>query len=60
MVDKAVGIDEQTVVKDVKKIFEENTALSGIVVVANNKPCGLVMRQHSGQASGKKIRICIV
>ena len=54
IIDKAVSIDEQTVVKDVKKIFEENTALSGIVVVANRQPCGLVMRHHLDKHLGRK------
>jgi len=54
MVDKVASINEQTVVKDVKAIFEENTALSGIVVVENNKPCGLVMRQHLDKHLGRK------
>ncbi len=54
IVDETVSIDEQVLVKDVKALFEENTALSGIVVVENNKPCGLVMRQHLDKHLGRK------
>ena len=54
IIDKAVSIDEQKIVKDVKTIFEENIALSGIVVVENNKPCGLVMRHHLDKHLGRK------
>ena len=54
IVDETISIAEQMPVKDVKALFEENTALSGIVVVENNKPCGLVMRQHLDKHLGKK------
>jgi EAL domain-containing protein (putative c-di-GMP-specific phosphodiesterase class I)/GGDEF domain-containing protein len=54
IIDKTVSIDEQTMVKDVKAIFEGNTTLSGIVVVENNKPCGLVMRHHLDKHLGRK------
>jgi diguanylate cyclase (GGDEF)-like protein len=54
IIDKAVSIDEQTVVKDVKVIFEKNTALSEIVVVENNQPCGLVMRHYLDKHLGRK------
>jgi len=54
MIDKAVSIDEHTVVKEVKAVFEENTALSAIVVVENNKPSGLVMRHHLDKHLGRK------
>jgi diguanylate cyclase (GGDEF)-like protein len=46
IVNETVSIHEHTLVKDVKALFEENTALSEVVVVENNKPCGLVMRHH--------------
>ncbi len=59
IVDETLIIDEQTLVKNVKTIFEENTALSGIVVVENNKPCGLVMRQHLDRHLGKKYGVAL-
>ena len=54
IVDETISIEEQMPVKEVKALFEENTALTGIVVVENNKPCGLVMRQHLDKHLGKK------
>jgi GGDEF domain-containing protein len=35
-------------------LFEENAALSGIVVVENDKPCGLVMRHNLDKHLGRK------
>jgi len=54
IVEETVSIDGEMLVKDVKTLFEENTTLSGIVVVENNKPCGLVMRQHLDKHLGRK------
>ncbi len=59
IVDETVIIDEQTPVKEVKTLFEENTSLSGIVVVENNRPCGLVMRQHLDRHLGKKYGVAL-
>jgi len=59
IVDEAVSVDEQTLVKDVKALFEENTALSGIVVMENNRPGGLVMRQHLDRHLGRKYGVAL-
>ena len=54
IVDETISIEEQMPVKEVKALFEDNTALTGIVVVEKNKPCGLIMRQHLDKHLGKK------
>jgi len=59
IIDEAIGIDEQTLVKDVKALFEENTALSGIVIVDSNRPSGLVMRQHLDRHLGRKYGVAL-
>jgi diguanylate cyclase (GGDEF)-like protein len=59
IIDGAIGINEQTLVKDVKALFEENTALSGIVVVENKRPIGLVMRQHLDRHLGRKYGVAL-
>ncbi len=59
IVDEAVGVEEQTLVKDVKTLFEENTAVSGIVIVENNRPSGLVMRQHLDRHLGRKYGVAL-
>ena len=59
IVDEAVRIGEQAPVRDVKTLFDENTALSGIVVVENNRPCGLVMRQHLDRHLGRKYGVAL-
>jgi diguanylate cyclase (GGDEF)-like protein len=59
IIDGAVSINEQTLVKDVKALFEENTALSGIVIVENKRPIGLVMRQHLDRHLGRKYGVAL-
>lgn len=59
IVDEAVSIGDCTLVKDVKALFEENTALSGIVVVANNRPSGLVMCHHLDRHLGRKYGVAL-
>jgi len=59
IVDEAVCISEQTLVKNVKDLFEENTVLSGIVVAENNRPRGLVMRQHLDRHLGRKYGVAL-
>jgi CBS domain-containing protein len=59
IIDGAVSISEQTLVKDVKALFEENTALSGIVIVENKRPIGLVMRQHLDRHLGRKYGVAL-
>ena len=59
IIDGAVSISKQTLVKDVKALFEENTALSGIVIVENKRPIGLVMRQHLDRHLGRKYGVAL-
>lgn len=59
IVDEAVCRDQQTPVKEVKAVFEESTLLSGIVIVENDRPCGLVMRQHLDRHLGRKYGVAL-
>jgi len=47
-------IGEHVPVKDVKRLFDADNTLAGIVVVEDRKPCGLVMRQHLDRYLGRK------
>lgn len=59
IVDEAVCINENMLIKEVKNLFESNAALSGIVVVKDNKPCGLIMRQHMDSQLSKKYGVAL-
>lgn len=59
MIDKAVCVEERTMVKEVKAQFEEDSMLSGIVVVEDGRPRGLVMRQQLDRYLGKKYGVAL-
>ncbi|MCL6479986.1 MAG: EAL domain-containing protein [Peptococcaceae bacterium] len=44
--ENAVSVNKDVPVREVKKIFDENELLSGVVVLENGVPGGLVMRHH--------------
>lgn len=57
--EEAVCVDIGMGVKDVRVIFDQDDHISGIVVIDNGKPVGLVMRQHLDRQLGKKYGIAL-
>jgi EAL domain-containing protein (putative c-di-GMP-specific phosphodiesterase class I)/GGDEF domain-containing protein len=57
--EETVCVDLNTQVKNVKAIFDQDAHISGLVVMENEKPVGLVMRQHLDRHLGKKYGIAL-
>jgi len=59
IIDEATWIGEQMPVKDVINLFDADSALAGVVVVEDRKPCGLIMRQHLDRHLGRKYGVAL-
>ncbi len=46
LAEKTVIVDENTKISEVKRTFEQDEPLCGIVVCQGNQPCGLIMSHH--------------